>query len=334
MSKIWKWALDPGSENLRVRFGDTGETTLFPAWGVFDEKGRPVALGEAALAAEDRLPPGLRLSRPFSGGMLTEENDAAALLQAIQAPRGRKNTDRALAVVALPETLSGVQRDAWKRLLRRCGSEMTAVSPAEALAAAADKPSGCVVDLGARHTEIVLYDNGSIRYAAVLEEGIADWDALLMDFCRTRHRLRIGRPTAAWLRVRLGCALPRKEIWQSSYTGIDLGEGLPVRHAIDSDIVYKALYEAVEAWCGEVARRIIPRLPENGEEILLTGGGAAFFGLADRLSAVCRYPVYIPDDAACWKLRGICRLAGMTATGTDSPGEPSKETETAEQEEQ
>ncbi|MGI6315864.1 MAG: rod shape-determining protein [Christensenellales bacterium] len=326
-----KWALDPGSEMLRIRFCETGETVTFPACAVFEENGQTVALGEAALVAEDRLPPGLRWSRPFVRGTITDENDATALLSAALERNGSKHSGKILGAVALSDTLTGVQVNAWKRVLKRCGTvQMRRVLPEMALAAASDKPSGCMVDAGARSTELLIYENRSIVFSARLENGLSDWDDVLIRFCRIRHRLRIGHPTASWMRLRLGCALPRKEIWRSEYMGIDLSEGLPVRRAIDSDIVYEALNDSVEAWCQEVAGRLLPRLSKK-EDILLVGGGSAFFGLADRLSAVCNRPVYIPASATFRKLLGICRIEGGVIPETELPDTPAANKDSEEQ---
>jgi rod shape-determining protein MreB len=107
---------------------------------------------------------------------------------------------------------------------------------------------------------------------------------------RKKHNLLIGERTAEEIKIKIGCAYPRKEVETMDVRGRNLVTGLPKTISVTSEETEEALREAtsqiVEA-VHSVLEKTPPELSADISErgIVLTGGGALLQGLEELIES-------------------------------------------------
>ena len=151
-------------------------------------------------------------------------------------------------------------------------------------------PNGhMVVDIGGGTTDIAVLSLGGVVVSESIKVAGDKFDEAIIRYVRRKHNVLIGERTAEAIKIKIGCAWPRKEPRTLEVKGRCLIQGLPRVVRINSDEIPDALEEPItaiiEAVCSVVERtppELIGDILSNG--IVMTGGGSLLYGL-DRLIA-------------------------------------------------
>ena len=315
-------AVDLGTSRTRVRGPQDALRYDGASVIAVDARTRNVmAVGDAAHRLLGRTPPDIDAVVPLSRGVVTEFDAATLLIQHALAG-GRRPGRRGwlpLAVVAgVPASATGVQRRAAEEVLQQAGARTVRLLPKGLLAAiGAGLPvcdtDGCmIIDIGAGTTEVCAFAFGTLVAA---ESSAAAGDSItsaLVTHLQRTHTLALSSNAAEALKVGLGRVAETAPGTRLPVRGRDRITDLPktvslsageLRDLAEPEIqrVAKLVVTAIGACPGGVADDIVER------GLVLTGGGALFDGLPERLGRMIGMPVHLADAPRETVLEGAAR---------------------------
>ena len=146
----------------------------------------------------------------------------------------------------------------------------------------------------------------------ILDIGGDKFDEAIIDYLRKKHNLLIGARTAEELKINIGSARMRGVKLTMDACGRSLVSGLPRAVTVSSEELIEALDEPLRELISAL-HRIIERTPPElasdifDEGIMLSGGGAQLFGLAEVISDQLRIHTVLADEP------DLCVAHGLSA---------------------
>ena len=146
----------------------------------------------------------------------------------------------------------------------------------------------------------------------ILDIGGDKFDEAIIDYLRKKHNLLIGARTAEELKINIGSARMRGVKLTMDACGRSLVSGLPRAVTVSSEELIEALDEPLRELIGAL-HRVIERTPPElasdvfDEGIMLSGGGAQLFGLAEVISDQLRINTVLADEP------DLCVAHGLSA---------------------
>ena len=291
--------IDLGTANTLVFVKGKGIVIREPSVVAVDQKYNPprvVAVGTEAKEMIGRTPGSITAVRPLKDGVIADFDITADMLKAF-IKKVTKNSPlaRVRVMICIPSGVTGVERNAVNDAARSAGAKYVSLIE-EPMAAAIGAginiaaPNGhMVVDIGGGTTDIAVLSLGGVVVSESIKVAGDKFDEAIIRYVRRKHNVLIGERTAEAIKIKIGCAWPRKEPRTLEVKGRCLIQGLPRVVRINSDEIPDALEEPItaiiEAVCSVVERtppELIGDILSNG--IVMTGGGSLLYGL-DRLIA-------------------------------------------------
>src|SRR5260221_2927170 len=244
----------------------------------------------------------------------------------IQKVHRRRRLARPRLVVAVPSGITGVEQSAVQEAGRQAGARRVYIIE-EPMAAAIGaglpvyEPAGnMVVDVAGGTTEVAVISLGGVRTSQSSRVGGDEMDQAIIAFAKKEHSLLLGERTAEQIKIAVGSACPSPDEPHAEIRGRDLVSGLPktivigaeeVRHAIQGPVstVVDIVKTTLDMGPPELAGGIMDR------GIVLTGGGALFRGLDERLREETGMPVHLADSP----LESVVLRPGQIVEGFDTP---------------
>ncbi|MBR5719324.1 MAG: rod shape-determining protein [Clostridia bacterium] len=300
-------AADIGSENTRVASRSSISKNETRAAIDPDDSSRVLAVGNAGkklLGASEVF--------PVRGGIADITLTALMLRRFALEITGRRSLIGMTAYIAQPAKASGIEKSA----LMEVGSEagFRRVKLVDALVAGAEgagvdigtRSASMIVDIGRESLNTAVFANGGVIHESMSRVGSAMVDKHIMAYFAEEHHLLITSRTAEKLKrsldkpmLQVGC--------RSSLTG------LPTTKEVRSSVLREAAEFTVNSMCVEIASAINASPPdaagdlvENG--IVLIGGGANQYGLADTLEEKLHIPVCTAANADAAVILGMQQM--------------------------
>lgn len=268
-----------------------------------------LAVGEEARRMLGRTPGNIVAIRPLAEGVISDYDSTLIMLKYfIRKAAGRRLFGKPRVVICVPSGVTEVEKRAVLEAAYEAGAGKTYLIEepiAAAIGAGIDisKPCGnMVVDIGGGTTDIAVISLGG----AVLTESIKvagnNFDDAIIRYMRKKHNILIGERTAEDMKIKIGCAYPRKESVSITVTGRNMVSGLPKTLTVTSEEMLEALAEPVDAIIEAVCSALERTPPELASDIcdqgiVLTGGGALLYGMDKALHERTRIPIYLAEDA-------------------------------------
>ena len=158
---------------------------------------------------------------------------------------------RPRVVIAVPGSLTAVEKRAVYSSAQRAGSTGVSHCPSEGRGPGAGLPiteplGNLIVDIGGGTTEVAVLSVSGVVAHRSLRVGGDQMDQALVDHLRRRYGLRIGPAAAERLRIDGGSAPPLEEEQAEEVAGVDIASGLPRRVTVTSPELRKALAESLD----------------------------------------------------------------------------------------
>ena len=288
--------IDLGTATVLVYVKGSGIVIKEPSVVAIDKNtDRIIKVGREAQRMLGRTPGNITAIRPLRDGVISQYEITLKMIQYFIKKACGTMIFKPRVIICVPSGITEVEERAVVDAATQAGAKRTYLIE-EPVAAAIGAginiaaPNGhMVVDIGGGTTDIAVLSLGGVVVSESIKVAGDKFDEAIIRYVRRKHNVLIGERTAEAIKIKIGCAWPRKEPRTLEVKGRCLIQGLPRVVRINSDEIPDALEESItaiiEAVCSVVERtppELIGDILSNG--IVMTGGGSLLYGL-DRLIA-------------------------------------------------
>lgn len=322
--------LDPGSVHLTLASRSHGllhrevsRIALF-APRVTAGSGYTQVFGYGAELATRRIRrPGVRIVSPVERGRLADPPALHLLveqvLKRLHFSTGLSFASTLRMAVIVPAWLSDVERTRFQDFAQDLGGgkPLLVESPlaaAEGLGLEIGANRGrMLVDVGGGQTAITLLSLGGFAASGWAPFGGEDVTQALRKYVARRWQTDLNWAAAEQVKQVLGSVYPRPQMQNLTVTGMDIRAGFEKKIIVDDnelrDVLIDAcepLVMAIQRTLGEMPAEFAGDLEADG--VVLYGGGALLYGLADFLAERIGLPFRLAEDPINVTIRGAQAL--------------------------
>ena len=269
-----------------------------------------LAVGNEAKQMLGKTPGKIEAIRPMKDGVIADFEVAEQMIKHFikKVHKGRALTNPQI-VICVPSGATNVERRAIRESADAAGARRVFIIE-EPVAAAiganlpVSEPTGSmIVDIGGGTTEVAVLSLGGVVLSTSIRVAGDKFDAAILEYMRSTHKLAIGEATAERMKKEIGTACPPDDGEGESMhvKGRDLITGLPKELNISQRQIAEALADpvaqiidtikkALEQTPAELAADIVER------GIMLTGGGCLLGNLDGVLRRSTGLPISIAED--------------------------------------
>jgi len=306
-------AIDLGTSNTLVYVKGEGVVLNEPSVvAKIENQGRTqvLAVGDEAKKMLGRTPGKIEAIRPLKDGVIGDFEVAEAMIKHFitKVHKGRTLANPQI-VICVPSGATNVERRAIRESADAAGARRVFIIE-EPVAAAiganlpvAEPTGSMIVDIGGGTTEVAVLSLGGVVLSTSIRVAGDKFDAAIVEYMRSTHKLAIGETTSERMKKEIGTACPPDDGEGESMhvKGRDLITGLPKEINISQRQIAEALAEPV-AQIIDTIKRALEQTPaelaadivERG--IMLTGGGCLLGNIDKVLRRATSLPVFIAED--------------------------------------
>ena len=301
--------IDLGTANILVYVKGKGIVLREPSVVAVDkDSDKILAIGAEARDMIGRTPGNIVAIRPLRDGVIADyEMTASMIRHFLEKVVGRSFLFRPRVMICVPTGVNAVEKRAVQEAAEQAGAKKTELIEepiAAALGAGIDisEPVGSmVVDIGGGTCDVAVISLGGIVCGESLRVAGDKFDSDIEFFIKKEYNLMIGERTSEKIKVEVGAAYQGARNQTINVRGRDILSGLPKHITVSSDEIATALHDSVEsiALCVKsVLERTPPELAADVMDhgIILTGGGAMLYGLANLIRKETNIPTMLADD--------------------------------------
>ncbi|MBD3878103.1 MAG: rod shape-determining protein [Quinella sp. 1Q5] len=301
--------IDLGTANILVYVKGKGIVLREPSVVAVDkDTDKILAIGQEARDMIGRTPGNIVAIRPLRDGVIADyEMTESMIRHFLEKVIGRSFLFRPKVMICVPTGVNDVEKRAVQEAAEQAGAKRTELIEepiAAALGAGIDisEPMGSmVVDIGGGTCDVAVISLGGIVCSESLRVAGDKFDSDIEFYIKKEYSLMIGERTAENIKVQVGAAYPSARKETMSVRGRDVISGLPKVINVESDEIAGALHDSVESivtCVKNVLERTPPELAADimDHGIVLTGGGAMLYGLADLIRKETNIPAMLADD--------------------------------------
>ncbi len=255
-----------------------------------------------------RTPGNIVAIKPLRDGVISDYDMTEAMIRHfLEKVVGRSFLWRPRVMICVPTGVTVVEKRAVQEAAEQAGAktaELIEEPIAAALGAGIDisEPVGSmVIDIGGGTCDIAVISLGGIVNGDSLRIAGNQFDHDIENYIKKRHNLVIGERTAESIKMQVGAAFPgaRKETME--VRGRDVVSGMPKTVTVTSDEAVEALQISIDRIILSVRKVLEGTPPELASDIIdrgiiLTGGGAMLYGLAELIRKETDIPASVADD--------------------------------------
>jgi rod shape-determining protein MreB and related proteins len=283
--------------------------------------GEVVAIGLEAQQMYGREPRDVTVIAPLLDGVVADfERTKEMLAYFVRKARGGNSYFSRRALMSVLFGVTQVERRALLNAAEHARIGRVAMIE-EGLAAAFgagvrvdDTHASAVVDIGSGTTNVAIVANGAIVHGHAARIGSWHINAAIIDHVRRHRGLVIGAHSAERLKLELASAvLPPDLAEEITIKGRDVFSGGPGAIEITAGEIFPVAQHVVHKIVESVGTTLTELPPEVAGDIyergiILTGGGAQFWGLDDYMREYIKLPVRVPDEPRYAIVRGLAHM--------------------------
>ncbi len=301
--------IDLGTANILVYVKGKGIVLREPSVVAVDkDNDKIVAIGQEARDMIGRTPGNIIAIRPLRDGVIADYDMTESMIRHfLEKVIGRSFLFRPRVMICVPTGVNDVEKRAVQDAAEQAGAKRTELIEepiAAALGAGIDisEPMGSmVIDIGGGTCDVAVISLGGIVCGESLRVAGDKFDSDIEFYVKKEYNLMIGERTAENIKIKVGAAYAGARREKLSISGRDILTGLPKNVTVESDEIAGALHDSVEniVMCVKsVLERTPPELAADimDHGIVLTGGGAMLYGLADLVRKETNIPAMLADD--------------------------------------
>ncbi len=304
-----KIAIDLGTCNSLVYVQGKGVVLYEPsvvAVSLVDNK--ILAVGEEAKEMIGRTPSDIRVYRPLKDGVIADYKVTQAMMRYfINKTSGGLKFLKPELVISVPAGITSTERRAVIEAALSAGAKSAYVAKEPILAAIG---AGIPINSTSGHM-IVNIGGGTSEVAVISLGGIVNWnsvrvagdkiDGTIVEYIKKKYNLAIGTQTAEEIKIKIGTALPQKELKFLEIQGRDLILGLPRNLKISNNEVCEAISDVLAEIVQAVKHVLSETPPELSADIMnkgiiMAGGGALLSKINELIAQNTGVPCFVADE--------------------------------------
>lgn len=312
-----KIGIDFGSSSFTVFVDGRGVVLREPSVMICDKyTGKPLAIGKNAKKMCEKLPDSMIAVYPIKDGVVINREQACIMLRNCINRICLGKLFKPNILMCVPSTATPLQKKTVFDVVMASGAGRACfvdepLASAIGAGVSLTEPKGVMVcDMGAAVTDCSVVTMGNI---AVSESIVIAGNALnyaIIDYVAKNYKVEIGMPTADEIKITVGSAIPRREELAVMVGGKSIDGGLPVEFEITSDEVYSVLKPRLDEILACIMRVLEETPPELSGDltdsgIILTGGTAKMFGMAEFISKNTGVAAYVAENPEECAVEGI-----------------------------
>lgn len=317
-----KYGLDIGTWNIRL--SSLGSGTYISEKNVIAVKDNKYIIGycDEAFAMYERAPENVEVSFPVQDSVISEIDKMQMILEYIYRKINRgKMLKGGNFLISVPTDTTEVEKRAFHELvanskLRARSIYMVEKSVADAVGCGIDikSPKGnFIVNIGADTTDITVISLGSIVINHKVKIAGRRFDEAIFNAVKQIEHKQIGLKTAEQLKIGLADMGETPEQKEMQIFARVMSTGLPVRTTIRSDIVNKAVKDALMPLIDMVRNTLEKTPPELAADIIengiyLQGGSAAMTNIGNLFAKETGIRVKLLKDPGNSTIRGVTTI--------------------------
>lgn len=288
------------------------------------EEQKMVAWGQTAKDMYGRVPEDqIEVVRPLRHGVIAEyEVTENLLIDIVKRLCGPMLLFRPTLMLTVPHGVTSVERRAVHEAGLGSGSrDVYLIQQPMAAAIGIDlpisTPSGSMIlTLGGGTSQAAVMAMNTVISAGTTRAAGLQMDEAIINFVRKKYGIIIGQPTAELLKIRIGAALPQKDILSMEVQGQDQVSGLPKPITLSTDDIVDALQQPLQHIVENVKKVLEKTPPELISDIIdrgvaICGGTSLLRGMEKYLTKSLGIPAYRVDNPYTCTAEGAAKAIGM-----------------------
>lgn len=312
-----KIAIDLGTCNSLVYVRGKGVVLSEPSVvAVSLSDNRILAVGEAAKEMIGRTPADIKVYRPLKDGVIADYKVTQAMMRHfITKTAANFKFFKPELVISIPAGITSTERRAVIEAALSAGARRAFVAKEPILAAiGAGMPiNSCsghmIIDVGGGTSEVAVISLGGIVVSHSVRVAGDKIDAAITEYIKKKYNLAIGTQSAEEIKIKIGTALPQKELKFMEIQGRDLILGLPRNIKISNNEVCEAISDVL----GEIvqaAKQVLSETPPElsadimNKGIIMAGGGSMLPKINELVAQSTGVPCFIAEEPLFCVIKG------------------------------
>lgn len=301
--------IDLGTANVLVYVKGKGIVLREPSVVAIDKDDDTIlAIGSDAREMIGRTPGNIVAIKPLRDGVIADYDMTESMIRHfLQKVVGRSFLFRPRVMICVPTGVTVVEKRAVQEAAEQAGAK-TAELIEEPIAAAlgagidiAEPVGSMIVDIGGGTCDVAVISLGGIVTGNSLRVAGNQFDRDIENFIRKQHNLLVGERTAENIKMTIGAAFSGARKERLDIRGRDSVTGMPKTVDVSTEEIVEALSESVGkivSCVKDVLEQTPPELAADimDRGIILTGGGAMLYGLAELIRRETDIPTSVADD--------------------------------------
>ena len=301
--------IDLGTANVLVYVKGKGIVLREPSVVAIDKDDDTIlAIGSDAREMIGRTPGNIVAIKHLRDGVIADYDITESMIRHfLQKVVGRSFLFRPRVMICVPTGVTVVEKRAVQEAAEQAGAK-TAELIEEPIAAAlgagidiAEPVGSMIVDIGGGTCDVAVISLGGIVTGSSLRVAGNQFDRDIESFIRKQHNLLVGERTAENIKTTIGAAFPGARKERLDIRGRDSVTGMPKTVDVTTEEIVEALSESVGkivSCVKDVLEQTPPELAADimDRGIILTGGGAMLYGLAELIRRETDIPTSVADD--------------------------------------
>ncbi len=312
-----KIAIDLGTCNSLVYVRGKGVVLSEPsvvAVSLFDN--RILAVGEEAKEMIGRTPSDIKVYRPMKDGVIADYKVTQAMMRHFISKTSSKfNIFKPELVISVPAGITSTERRAVIEAALSAGARRAYVAKEPILAAIG---AGIPINSSSGHM-IINIGGGTTEVAVISLGGIVAWnsirvagdklDAAITEYIKKKYNLAIGTQSAEEIKIKIGTAMPQKELKFMEIQGRDLILGLPRNIKISNNEVCEAISDVLVEII-QSAKQVLAETPPElsadimNKGIIMSGGGAMLPKINELVAQSTGVPCFVAEEPLFCVIKG------------------------------
>lgn len=312
-----KIAIDLGTCNSLVYIRGKGIVLSEPSVVAISlTDNRILAVGEMAKEMIGRTPAEIKVYRPLKDGVIADYKVTQAMMRHfITKTASNIKFFKPELVISVPAGITSTERRAVIEAALSSGARSAFVAKEPILAAigAGIPINSCsghmIIDIGGGTSEVAVISLGGIVTAHSVRVAGDKIDAAITEYIKKKYNLAIGTQSAEEIKIKVGTALPQRELRFMEIQGRDLILGLPRNIKISNNEVCEAisdvLSEIVQA-AKDVLAETPPELSADimNKGIIMAGGGSLLPKINELVAQHTGVPCFVAEEPLFCVIKG------------------------------
>jgi len=312
-----KIAIDLGTCNSLVYLKGKGVVMTEPSVvAVSLTENKILAVGEEAKEMIGRTPADIKVYRPLKDGVIADYKVTQAMMRHFisKAMPGIRPFKPEL-VISVPAGITSTERRAVIEAALSAGARQAFVAKEPILAAigAGIPINSCsghmIIDIGGGTSEVAVISLGGIVSAHSVRVAGDKIDAAIVEYIKKKYNLAVGTQSAEEIKIKVGTALPQKEIRFMEIQGRDLILGLPRNIKISNNEICEAITDVLAEIVQAVKMVLSETPPELSADIMnkgiiMAGGGSMLPRINELIAQSTGVPCFVADEPLFCVIKG------------------------------